>query len=328
MIVRITQIDGKLPNLALMRLSAWHRSQGDQVYWEQCLTRKFGEPVYDVVYGSAIFSTSVRELALFRSQWPGAIIGGSAGDENLKVESIVPTQFVGLDYSAYPDFTASIGYAQRGCRLKCGHCGVWRWEGKAKRNDAIDQIWRGPGFPKHLHLLDNDFFGYPEWRETVTAIRDGGFKVCINQGLNIRTGWFTDEQAEAIASIQYKDDQFRRPRLYTAWDMVGQERLFFEGVDRLDRAGVPSHHLMVYMLVGYDRRETWDLVWHRYNRMMERGLRPYPMVFGGDEKRPASPELAKLKLFQGWVITGAHKTTPFSEFRPSHRPAPPVGELL
>lgn len=337
--VRITQIDGSLPNLALMRLAAWYRDQGAEVHWRRGIARQLDEPDYHLVYGSAIFATSAKAVALFRKQWPQAIIGGSGGDPNLRVDAElspddrdgvpgpVPSQFTGLDYSGYPDFHASIGYAMRGCRLRCGHCVVPKLEGAARSNLSISQIWRGPGFPKHLHLLDNDFFGNPAWRAVVAAIRDGGFKVCINQGLNVRSGWLDDEQAEAVASLEYKDLKFKRPRLYAAWDNFGHERIFFEGVDRLERAGVPPMHLMIYMLIGYDPRETWEKIWHRYSRMIERGLRPYPMVH--DRYRGERPDHWKrLKLFQGWVITGAHKRCSFDDFRADHREAPPEGELL
>lgn len=337
-IVRVTQLDGKLPNLALMRLAAWHRAEGDDVRWERGVTRQFHEPDYDIVYGSAIFASTAKAARLFRQQFPGAIVGGSGGDPNIRVEQRpdpsdkdgvpgpVPNQFTALDWTGYPNFTASIGYAMRGCRFKCGFCVVPKMEGRARFNAAVAQIWRGPGYPKHLHLLDNDFFGNPEWRSTVDAINAGGFKVCINQGVNVRL--LDPEQARALASMRVMDDQFGSRRIYTAWDNIGDEAVFFRGVDLLEAEGVKPDNIMVYMLIGYDPRETWDRIWHRYNRMMERGVRPYPMVFGGDAKRPRPADYNRLKLFQGWVITGAHKTSPLNEFRRDHRKPPPKGELL
>lgn len=325
MIVRVTQLDGKLPNLALMRLAAWHRFQGDDVRWERGTSRQLHEPTYDAVYGSAIFGTSAKAVALFRRQFPEAIVGGSGGDPALRVEDVVPSQFVGLDYSGYPDFTASIGYAMRGCRLKCGFCVVPKQEGKARPAGTIAQIWRGPGFPKRLHLLDNDFFGNPNWRSVVQAINDGGFRVCINQGINVRL--LDDEAAAAMASMHVMDDQFKTRRIYTAWDNIGDEAVFFRGVTLLENHGVNPDNLMVYMLVGYDPRETWERLWHRYSRMIERKVRPYPMVH--DRYRHEKPEhWKKLKQFQAWCIRGTHKTTPFEEFRADHRPAPEDGGLL
>lgn len=311
-VVRITQLDGKLPNLALMRLAAWHREQGDDVRWERGTTRRLDEPDYDIVYGSAIFAETEKAVALFRLQFPGAIVGGTGGDRALRVQDIVPSQFTALDYSGYPDFTASIGYAMRGCRFKCGFCIVPKMEGAARANAAIGTIWRGDGHPKHIHLLDNDFFGNPAWRDVVAEIEAGSFKVCINQGINVRL--LNDEQAEAIVRVAPWEDGFSRRRLYCAWDNIGDERVFFDGIDRLERAGWKPEWTMAYMLVGYDPRETWDRIWHRYNRMMDRGVMPYPMVFGGDDRRARPADYAQLKRFQRWIITGRHKFIPFEEY--------------
>jgi hypothetical protein len=213
----------------------------------------------------------------------------------------------------------------RGCRFKCGFCVVPKQEGKARSNATIAQIWRGPGFPKHLHLLDNDFFGNPDWRSVVEAINVGGFRVCINQGINVRL--LDAEQAVAMASMRVMDDQFKTRRIYTAWDNIGDEEVFFRGVTLLEEQGVNPDNLMVYMLVGYDPRETWGRIWHRYTRMMERKVRPYPMVH--DRFRQTKPDhWRKLKQFQGWIIRGTHKTSGFEEFRADHRPPPEDGALL
>jgi hypothetical protein len=111
---------------------------------------------------------------------------------------------------------------------------------------------------------------------------------------------------------------------------MGQHRrrgVFFRGVDLLEAEGVNPDNLMVYMLVGYDPRETWERIWHRYTKMMERKVRPYPMVH--DRFRHEKPDLwKKLKRFQGWIIRGTHKTCSFDEFNASHKPSEPEGELL
>ena len=311
MIVRVTQIDGKLPNLALMRLAAWHRSQGDDVRWVRGSQRQLDEPRYDVVYASAIFATSAKAVARFRSEWPDALIGGSGGDTALRVEDVVPTQFTEHDYSGFPDFTASIGYAMRGCRFKCGFCVVPKQEGAARSNSTLQSIWRGPGHPKHLHLFDNDFFGNPRWREVVQEAVAGGFRVCINQGVNVRL--LDAEQATALARLRPMDDQFRRTRVYTAWDNIGDEAVFFRGVDLLISAGFSPAMIFVYMLVGYDPRETWDRLMHRYKRMRDAGLKPYPMVH--DRFRETKPvHWRRLKQFQRWAVTPAQAACSFEDY--------------
>lgn len=317
--VLMAPIDGKLPNLALMRISAWERAQGANVTWRHELEhRNLFTPEFDRVYGSAIFSTSGKAVAALLEAYPHAIIGGSGGDAALRVEQIVPSQFTALDYSGYPKFAASIGYAMRGCRFKCGFCVVPKQEGKARSEASIATIWRGDPYPRNLHLLDNDFFGNPEWRDRVGEIVDGKFKVCINQGINVRL--LDDEQAEAVAAMHPWDDQFARGRLYCAWDNIGDERVFFDGIDRLERAGWKPTWVFAYMLCGYDPRETWERLTHRFDRMVERGIRPYPMIH--DRFRTERPDHWKrLKQFQRWVLRGTYKVAPFAEYSTSFRKA-------
>lgn len=323
--VLIVPIDGKLPNLAMMRLAAWERSQGADVTWRRDLPpNDLFTPRFDRVWGSAIFSTSRKAVARLLETYPHAIVGGSGGDPRIRIDrdipmtdfsgipGPVPNDFKGLDYSAYPDFTASLGYAMRGCRFDCGHCIVRGQEGKPRVAAAIDDIWRGPGYPKHLHLLDNDFFGSPGWRNTVRDIVDGGYKVCLNQGVTARV--MNDAQAEAIVAMHPWDDGFQRARLYIAWDSHDQERVYFRGIDALERAGWKPSWCFSYMLLGYDPDDTWDRIHYRLNRMTERGIRPYPMVFGGDDNRPRPRGYQRLKRFQRWVLQRHYMHRPFDDW--------------
>jgi hypothetical protein len=190
------------------------------------------EPGYESVYGSAIFSFSAARVARFREQFPGAVVGGTYNtDDSITVEDHLGIgESEAYDYSIYPGFNASLGFTQRGCRLKCGFCVVQKKEGKPRSVNTIASIWRGDPYPKHIHLLDNDFFGQPreEWEARIGEIIDGGFKVCLNQGINIRM--IDDVSAAAIATIPYYDDGFKVRRLYTAWDNIGDEERFFRGV--------------------------------------------------------------------------------------------------
>jgi len=302
--IRLTQIDGALPNLALMKLAAWHRDNGDTVTLTRHLERDMFEPDYHKVYGSSIFDFSRQRLDRFTQAWPGAIVGGTGTGNHKTVESITG-QYAGIDYSGYPDFHESIGFTQRGCRLKCKFCVVPAKEGKPKSTAKISEIWRGSPYPKKLHILDNDFFGNPDWRARITEIRDGDFRVCISQGINVRL--IDAESAAALATIQYRDTKFQRRRLYTAWDNIGDERIFFAGVDTLRAAGIPATDLMTYMLIGYDPLETWPRIWHRFNAMVARGIKPYPMVY--------NPNRKDLLAFQRWTITGLYRIIPWDEYK-------------
>jgi hypothetical protein len=257
-----------------------------------------------------------------RSEFPDAIIGGTWDVLNpVTVEDVIGDVGDAYDYSSYPECDASIGFTQRGCRLKCGFCVVPKKEGKAHSVNRIADIWRGAPYPKHLYLLDNDFFGQPreEWEARIGEIIDGGFEVCLVQGINTRM--IDADAAKALASIRYCNDRFDERRLYTAWDNIGDEKIFFRGVDTLAKHGIKPKHLFVYMLVGYDKRETWERVLYRFRRMADLDIRPYPMIYGERSKRlppgdGADPRLALRSLgdFQSWVVRRAYQTYPFVEF--------------
>lgn len=312
-----------------MKLAHWHRARGDTVHFSKRIERDMLEPDYDQVYGSAIFQRSAPLVGAFKDQFPGAVIGGTwdiflrPALKHLTVEDHlgVGGDYEQFDYSIYGGFQASIGFSQRGCRLKCGHCCVPKKEGAPRPVSGVMGIWRGDPYPRHLHLLDNDFFGQPReaWERFIQECIDGEFRVCMNQGINIRM--ITDETAKAWAAVPYYDDQFKTRRLYTAWDNIGDEGRFFRGVETLERHGVPPRHLMVYMLIGYDRRETWARIFDRFNKMTALGIRPYPMPYneirsktlplGGCNQNIAHRTLGE---FQRWVIRKAYNFIPFEDY--------------
>ena len=302
--VRLTHIDGRLPNLALMRLARYHRDRGDEVHLSYDLTPGLFEPTYDVVYGSSIFLFSVPRLQLFRANFPDAIIGGTGTENWTTLEDLIPEIPDRYDYSIYPNFDASLGFMQRGCRLKCPFCVVPRKEGAPVYNMSIADIYRGEPYPRHLHLLDNDFFSVPEWERAIEDIIEGGFKVCLTQGINVRM--ITEKAAAALARIDYRGNDFKAKRIYTAWDNLKQENVFFRGMDRLEAAGVPPGHIMAYMLIGYDPKETWERILYRFEKIRDRGILPYPMVYDQERK--------DLKAFQRWVVRRYYELVSWDEY--------------
>jgi hypothetical protein len=142
-----------------------------------------------------------------------------------------------------------------------------------------------------------------------------------------------DDSAAALASIPLYDDGFTVRRLYTAWDNIGDEERFFRGVDTLERHGIHPRNLLVYMLIGYDKRETWERLFHRFERMVEREIRPYPMVYGERERTlPLGGcnqriERRTLREFQRWVIRKAYTFVPFQDYEVSAKGHGLVGQL-
>src|SRR5690348_2935630 len=195
--VLLVQLDGKVPNIALMRISAHHKQLGDDVRFH------FGrvpQPFLEVpgrVYASLIFEKTRPYAEELKRSYPEAIFGGTGFDLHVRVEDYGVTTG-DKDYSLYPHFRQSIGFTQRGCRLRCQFCVVPQKEGSIREENTIAQIWRGDPWPREIILLDNDFFGQQHWRERIAEIRDGNFKVSFNQGINAR--FLTDEAAQAISA--------------------------------------------------------------------------------------------------------------------------------
>jgi len=131
--VLLIQIDGKLPNLALMRIAAHHHQHGDSVELRRGADfgGLFDEP-FDRVYASTIFESS-RPLAYrVLATYPDAIVGGTGWDLVRRLDDIGVTTG-NLDYSIYPEYRRSIGFAMRGCRLQCPFCVVPTKEGAPAR---------------------------------------------------------------------------------------------------------------------------------------------------------------------------------------------------
>jgi hypothetical protein len=293
--VLLFQLDGKIPNLALMRISAHHKALGDQVEFRWGLTTASCSPDLldrpDKVYASTIFQKTKPVTERLLQTYPDAVVGGTGWDIKLDLEHKGITTQV-QDYSIYPKWKQSIGFTQRGCRLACEFCVVRPKEGKEKPAQTIPEIWRGGDMPRQLLLLDNDFFGVDGWwQKRSEEIIDGKFSVSFNQGINAR--FLTEEAAETLGRMDCKDDQMQRKCIYTAWDNKKDGERLFAGLDRLVKNGFKPRDITVYILIAYwpgTGVEDWE---YRRRELRAFGAMPYPMPF------VRTPETIG---FQRWVI--------------------------
>lgn len=306
--ILLLQLDGSLPNLALMRLASFHRGSGDHVELRktptvQSIQRQLWDD-FDLVYAGLIFERTRVLADKLKFVYPGVILGGTGWDYKTTVEQFGVSETCKPDYSDYPLWEHSIGFTQRGCRLKCEFCVVPKKEGSVKESATIWDIWRGDPYPRNILLLDNDFFGQPLWRHRINEIREGGFRVSFNQGINSRM--ISEEAAEAIASVDYRDDGFKAKRLYTAWDNKDDEEVLFRGLKRLVKAGVKPDNIMVYVLIGFWKGETEDDWIYRIDRIQNFGCRPYPMPFVRNWLT---------RGFQRWVVRRASRKISWKEYK-------------
>jgi hypothetical protein len=305
--VLVLQLDGSLPNLALLRIAGFHRAQGDCVEYRvatgpQSVERGLYDTPYHRVYASLIFEKTRPLARRLVEVYPRAVLGGTGWDKTTTLETVGIPEDAAPDYSDHPNYPHSIGFTQRGCRLACSFCVVREKEGEVRPVGPVSAVWRGEPYPRNVVLLDNDFFGNPNWPELIAEMRAGHFRVSFNQGINVRL--IGEKHAEAIASVDYFDPDFKRRRLYTAWDNREDENRLFRGLGHLKAAGVPPGNVTIYVLVAYDHATktprptiTADDV-YRVEQLREWGADPYPMPFVRNRETIG---------FQRWVLRRAQK---------------------
>jgi hypothetical protein len=265
--IGIYDVDSKIPNLALMKISQWHKSQGDDVEMYNPLWLD----TYDKIYASKIFNFSDGSNLIPERM----VIGGTGWDLNKtlpqEIEACTP------DYRLY-NYKHSIGFTMRGCRFNCKFCLVPKKEGKPKSHNTIDEIWtnRDSDF---VVLLDNDFFGNPQWKERMKEIKDYSLKVNFSQGLNIRI--ITDEQAKALTSVRFSTISGKSKRVHFAWDRIKDEKLIDEGIQRCLNNGLKPDQMSFYVLIGFNTTPEEDM--YRVMKLHNYGCNPYIMPYNKDD---------------------------------------------
>ena len=260
--IAVLDVDSKIPNLALMKISSWHKKQGHEV--EHYLP--LAHHLYDKIYASKIFDFSDGS-----DIQPDMITGGTGID--LKISLPNEIEEMDPDYILY-NYPHNIGFAQRGCRFSCSFCVVPQKEGKPKSVNTIAKLWtqRSSNF---LVLLDNDFFGNPEWADRIKEIKELDLKVNFSQGLNIRI--ISKKQAQALASVKFRKLKNTSKQVTFAWDQIDDEKVIKRGFQRVVDAGIKPYQMQFYVLIGYDTTPEEDL--HRVMMLKDWGCDPYAMPY-------------------------------------------------
>lgn len=301
--VLLIQLDGDLPNMALMKLAWYYRRElGAQVDFTRSVKRDIFTPEYDLVLASQIFSTSWKKAKVLKENYPKAIIGGTGtGDLETTVESFlgIAGDYKYLDYSDYPGFQDSIGMTQLGCTSNCGFCVVRKKEGFNRPLSNISEIYRGEingePAPKNLLLLDNDFQSRKGYQQICEEIIKGDFRVAFIQGINIRK--ITAEHGAYFKQMKFRDRSFKKRRFYCAWDYERDFEKIEAGLHILDEAGFKRDEITPYFITNFSSPGLTEDVWTRFLQMAKWGLRPYAMVY----KKWELPANHDLKIFQNWV---------------------------
>lgn len=261
------------PNLALMKLSAYHRARGDEVFLNFPLVQP------DIAYASCVFTWHAKRA---QGLAPSTVVGGSGVNKglqlSLEIEHIMP------DYSLYPNVKFSLGFTSRGCIRRCPWCIVPQKEGDIEAWASPYEFWN----PKHseIILLDNNFLASPNWRDTIASLITIGVEVDFNQGLDIRL--VDDEVAWCLSKLKVKQLRF-------AFDDIAYESRLRRGIELLLARGFNSRRLFFYVLVGFNGDET---AVERMKILQSYNVDCYPMAYKGpDGKEPIRKKMSVDDIF-------------------------------
>ncbi len=295
--IGLIDVDGhNFPNIPLMKLSAWHKQNGDSVEWYQPILHGLPNEPMDIVYVSKVFSFSPDFPYFVNAK---KVIKGGSGyciklengkevyhkenDKQLpyEIEHIYP------DYSLYPELTkdTAYGFMSRGCPRGCDFCHVEAKEGRCAYKVAdLSEFWNGQ---KNIVLCDPNTIACKEWKDILQQLIDSGAWVDFSQGVDIRL--MTEEKAQMIKQIKTKNIHFAWDRYEDKEKIVPKFKMFKELTEW------KYQKLTVYMLCNFNTTFEQDL--ERVYTIRDLGYNPYVMLYD-KEHIPAGH---KLKHLQRWV---------------------------
>lgn len=288
--IGLIDVDGyNFPNLALMKISTYHKQKGDFVEWYP------GFDFYDIVYMSKVFTFTPDDYRVIQAD---KVIKGGTGYD---ITSVLPDDIENVDcpdYSIYPMHNFSIEFFSRGCIRNCSFCLVRQKEGKIRTVKPLKLNPKG----KYIDVLDNNFFANKEWRFSVDFLNETKQPVNLS-GVDVRI--MNEEQALALNSMKLSSK-----RIHIAWDNAKDDIL--PNLKEMVKV-VKNHKITCYVLIGFDSTPEED--YYRVMKLKELGISPFVQPFRdyNNKRVPSQYE----KDFAGWVnLKKAFNTCDFRSFSP------------
>lgn len=299
--VALIDVDGhNFPSLPLMKISAWHKKQGDSVEWYNPMTAWQDKP--DRVYMSKVFTFTEDYPHPVNAQ---EIIKGGTGYNYPSGKPDLPDEIEHIypDYGLYTALckNTAYGFLTRGCPRGCDFCIVGEKEGRCSRKVAdLSEFWRGQ---KNIVLLDPNFFACCEWKGLSQQLIESRAWIDFSQGCDIRI--MTEEKIEYLKQMKIKQIHF-------AWDNYEDKDTIipqFEKFKRITELGYRK--LGVYVLTNFNTTIEQDL--ERVYTLRGLGYSPYIMIYNKKEL----PKGHILLRMQQWVNSRAafYSVKDFADFK-------------
>ena len=265
------KLSGCFPNLVLMKLSAYHKRNGDIVSWYDP-----GGEYFDRVYMSKVFSFTpdyenpINAGELIRNGSGYCISIGPDGREYFdKSKNILlpyEIEHIRPDYGLYNITDTAYEFLTRGCPRGCEFCHVQAKEGPISYKVAdLSEFWDGQ---KYIQILDPNTLACKDWRDLLTQLNCGSY-VEFNQGVDIRL--MTKEKADLLSRIKLKTVHFAYDR-YQDKEMIEPKFRILK-----ERTGWRRDKVQVYVLCNFDTTIDQDL--DRINFLKSLDFSPYVMLY-------------------------------------------------
>ncbi|GMO28581.1 MAG: hypothetical protein Ta2B_09340 [Termitinemataceae bacterium] len=265
--IGLIDVDGKnFPNLAIMKLSAYHKNMGNTVSWYYPIGS------FDKVYASKVFTFS--QMPQINHE---VIIGGSGINQLELPEEI---EHMRPDYSFYKTENTAFGFLTRGCPRNCAFCIVSKKEGnKSVLASPLKEFWKDQ---KRIVLLDPNILAYENADNLLNELKETRAFIDFTQGIDLRL--LTDERIKLLSQIKTK-------YIHASWDGKKQEKEVLEGLKKLIRH-IPAYKIIIYCLTGFDTDISYDIYRVEYLRCL--GVKPYIMIY---EKEKAPKQIRYLQRY-------------------------------
>jgi len=290
--VGLCDVDGhNWPNLCLMKLSAYHKGQGDTVEWWT------PEGHYDLVYKSRVFTDMYSKDAYNVTNADQVICGGTGYGLDNRLPDVV--EHSRPDYTLYPQFQGTAyGFLSRGCPRACKFCIVGEKEGlKSVAVADLAEFWDGQ---KEIKLLDANLLACPDHEKLILQLAESRAWVDFTQGLDVRL--ITPDNAALLNKVRTKTVHF-------AWDDPNTDLTpYFRRF--LDLTNIKNfRRRRVYVLTNYGSTHEQDL--YRVYTLRDMGYDPYVMIYD----RPSAPVITR--RLQRWVNNKIifHTVRDFADYR-------------
>lgn len=278
--VRLIDVDGKIPNFALMKISTYHKRLGDNVDWYEPL---LDSEDTDILYMSKIFTFT--EDYKYLPTKAKIIRGGTGYDYTTKLPEEIES-ITELDYSLYPDCDYSIIFTTRGCVRQCPFCIVPKKEGIIHNIPVCELNPKG----KYIMLLDNNFFANKTWRENIKILKAFNQPIDFNTGIDLRL--LTEEQCEALKDIKIR-------YIHCAWDNYKDKEKILPKIEMLCKY-IKPYKIIVYVLVGFENEEIVATDIERVMTLKGYGVKPFAMGYI-DFDNPNHQKTKSVTDFCRWV---------------------------